>query len=1403
MSTDLPRRRLALAPFLKLLLALTCFAGAQARDATPAVLDDWRGWVLRNDAWTACPWLAGQDQSQPGSRVCAWPGALTIDAGPDGATFAQLWRVDARSWIALPGDRTAWPQRVTANGNAVAVTDDGSGRPGVWLEAGDFELAGTLPWQRRPQQLTVPFASVLLRVSVDGVELAAVARDSEQIRLGRSEAVAQAPERLTLRVFRKLVDGVPALLETRMTLEVSGDAREVKLPAPLPKLFAPVRLGGSLNARLDAHGVLIVQLRPGTHELQLLARSLVPLTHIERAASIEPWPAQEIWSFEQAPRWRIAQAGGGAQLDPAQAGVPDEWHALPAFLMESGSDFKVEQRSRGPSADDRNRLSLKRTWWLDFDGSGYTTRDALHGELRRDWRLEMAPPYRLMRAVVDGEPTQVTQSEKSRTGIELRDAEISIDASSRVENAGAGLPVTGWEHTFDAVEGTLQLPPGYALWAAPGADVAKGSWLAQWTLLAVFYVAIASLLASWFGGWRLATVVAVLLALTYHTHPWLTWTVAILLALALLAGKLPEGRPRVVIALLRNMALVVLMLMALPFAGSQLRLALYPQLEHHSAQPHQRKGTEEVVFLERASAEPADAPASAPPEEVMTDEQELDTVTVTGSRIKRVDVETSRPKFALQRARVESQWNADAILQAGSGIPRWNWSAYQLEWSGPVLAEQHVRLIISPPWLTRGLRLLTVLLLALAIVRIAINRWPRRGPTNVASWRATAAGILITLVAPTFADPAPRQEILDQLREQLLKPPACSPQCASIPTARVIDLEAGPGLDLEAHSAVAHALPVPQTVGDGELSSVELDGAVAPVWRQPDGSLWIPVPRGVHRVLLRYRTGNNVLRLRWPLPAKRIDVAGVGWSVEGIDDEGRMSGDSLALTRLASAAGTTAAETSSEGEGSQQFAPFVRVTREVTFGEQWQVTTHVERIAPDRAGFTVEVPLLPGEAVLTERVRVRGGKVIVTLDNDQQVTSWVSQLARTPKLSIRAPELSRHAEVWRLTALPQWSLHVAGVPEFNREANGWMHEFAPLPGETLTLDIRRPETAPGATRAVDGASLTARIGKRAIDYSLAFTLRSTRGDQHTVRLPVKADVLAVRIDGEAHNLRPQQGQLVFPVHPGDQRIEVDWRDVAKPGLRVRTPDVDLGSDAANLDVRIELPGDRWLLGASGPRIGPAVLYWPELALMLLIAIGLVRLRRTPLRRHDWVLLGLGFSTVSWPALMVVAAWLLALDWRARDPGIVASRWFNLAQIGLVLLTLVALWNLFGAIHSGLLGEPSMHVSGNGSTDRSLAWFHDRSGGAMPHAVVFTLPLLAYKIAMLAWALWLATALLRWLRWGVDAWLRGGYWHRDPTRPGPLEARADATPNGNSPIADESQGSAGETGPDPSDATSPR
>jgi hypothetical protein len=101
--------------------------------------------------------------------------------------------------------------------------------------------------------------------------------------------------------------------------------------------------------------------------------------------------------------------------------------------------------------------------------------------------------------------------------------------------------------------------------------------------------------------------------------------------------------------------------------------------------------------------------------------------------------------------------------------------------------------------------------------------------------------------------------------------------------------------------------------------------------------------------------------------------------------------------------------------------------------------------------------------------------------------------------------------------------------------------------------------------------------------------------------------------------------------------------------------------------------------------------------------------------------------------------------------------FDLFQILLAVWTLVALGLLFWAIQQGLLGAPEMQIVGNGSSAQHLRWYTDRAGEVLPVAGAVSVSVLFYRLAMLAWALWLAVALLRWLRWGWESVTTGGGW----------------------------------------------
>ena len=320
-------------------------------------------------------------------------------------------------------------------------------------------------------------------------------------------------------------------------------------------------------------------------------------------------------------------------------------------------------------------------------------------------------------------------------------------------------------------------------------------------------------------------------------------------------------------------------------------------------------------------------------------------------------------------------------------------------------------------------------------------------------------------------------------------------------------------------------------------------------------------------------------------------------------------------------------------------------------------------------------------------------------------------------------------------------------------------EFHPRPGERLTIDLSRPEPSAGPTLAFDAVFLEVAKGKLSSTSDLTLEYRSTQGGQHILRLPEGAEIQRLVIDGEHEPFQADGRALSLPILPGEHEIKLGWRTSAEVGLRTGTPLVDLGAPASNINLQMRLPDSRWLLATQGPPLGPAVLYWSELAVLILIAVILGRIGLTPLQTHHWLLLGLGLSTYSWPVLGLVAAWLLACGARKRWHADLSTKLFNGIQILTAVLTLAALAALVTTLPEGLLGTPDMHVTGADSRGNSLNWFASHSESVLPVATAWSVPLWIYKALILAWALWLSFALLRWLPWVWQCFSMDGLWQR--------------------------------------------
>jgi hypothetical protein len=272
-----------------------------------------------------------------------------------------------------------------------------------------------------------------------------------------------------------------------------------------------------------------------------------------------------------------------------------------------------------------------------------------------------------------------------------------------------------------------------------------------------------------------------------------------------------------------------------------------------------------------------------------------------------------------------------------------------------------------------------------------------------------------------------------------------------------------------------------------------------------------------------------------------------------------------------------------------------------------------------------------------------------------------------------------------------------------------------------------------------------------------------------LRLPEDARVSSVTIDGRSVPIRPQNGELPIALSPGAYVLGIDWQSDSGVAVRSRAPSVDIGNAASNIRTELTLPADRWSLYAFGPGVGPAILFWSELVVFVALAVLLGRLSYSPLRTQEWLLLGLGLSTFSWGVLLLFAAWMFVLRWRSSWQGSVSRNQFNTIQVFLGILSVITLISLVSAIPFGLLASPDMRVEGAGSDWHTFSWFVDQTAGALPQPGVISVSLWWYKLAMLAWALWLSFALLRWLPWAWNAYRANGWWRRAPA-PAPAPAR---------------------------------
>jgi hypothetical protein len=1362
---------------LLVLSALAATAQPIKPEQVPPELRGWVPWVLEDVAGHGCPVVGG-------TPICLWPGRLRLELGAASGRFTMEVRSDREASLRLPGDARRWPQEVKLDGQPAPVFE-ADGGPSLRLAPGDHRVEGRFLWPALPESLAVPPTLALVDLAIDGRVVALPQREENGLLwLRRAEQPTGGGEALRVQVFRKLTDGIPQWLETRLALEVAGKAREVEFPGALLPGSAPVAIQGDLPARLDARGKLRVQVRAGSFAVTLLSRLETRVEALAPAAAEEPWPEREVWVFAADEHLREVQPGGAPAVDPSRTDLPQEWRTLPAFLVDASQKLTLAEVRRGQPEAGPDKLALQRELWLDVDGGGYTVRDSLSGTLGRTTRLDLDKPGSLGRVSVGGTDQLVTANPAGGApGVELRGAALSLQADSRLPRGE--LPAVGWSARVDSLALRLHLPPGWRLLGATGSDRVAGAWTSRVVNLpAFFFILLVGFGVDRLFGRRTAllALLAMLLAYGEPGAPGAVWIV--LLAATALARVAPEGRLRRLASGFRIATLIVLGVVLAPFAAGQIKAALFPQTLAIGGFAEGRSGGGFDLGMATRSAEapiPQAVAPAAPPAE-MAELESKAAATASFEEGRQVLSDSSAPQRR-QKSKTQSysynqalEQDPHAVLQTGPGVPGWSWGSHELSWSGPVDPTQRVRLFLLSPFAALLLTAVRLALLLLLAARLAGLKLPAPPPPPAPAAQAIAALLLLFLAAPDAraqenkAPEPPDPALLEELKQRLTRPEPCAPNCVT--TADLLVRVSGETLafSAEVHAAARAAWALPGPASAWVPSDVRVDGqSAAALVRLGDGFLHLRLSPGVHRVEASGPLSPaDTLTLQLRARPRHASVEAAGFDVVGVREDGSAE-EQIQLNRRLRATTTT-------GERSASYAPWLEITRTLAPGVTWRVTTHVRRVSPAGAPVAVRIPLLPGESLTEGGFEVEKGEAVIGLSRDQTEADWASSLEPREALELQAPEGKPWSEVWVVACSVVWQCQAEGLPPVQREQQGLLHpEYRPWPGEKLKLAFRHPAGVPGQTLTIDSARLEVTPGQRVENARLDLSVRTSRDDALILDLPADVEVREVKVRDQVRPARPENGKLRLSLPAGPSAVSVTWQASQGIGpwwsLRWSLPQVGLSAPAVNVTQVAHVPEERWLLLAWGPTWGPSVLFWAHLAFALLAAYALSRLPGSPLRLAEWMLLALGLVPSELAAACIVVGFLLALAWRGRAPRPTAWGHDGL-QLALAFWGLVAALVLADVVHGGLVQSPDMHVEGFGSSARELRWFSDRVPGALPHAGILSLPIWAYRIATLAWALWLAASVVRWTGWAWTCFNAGGLWRALslPKRPTIAEAK---------------------------------
>ncbi len=389
---------------------------------------------------------------------------------------------------------------------------------------------------------------------------------------------------------------------------------------------------------------------------------------------------------------------------------------------------------------------------------------------------------------------------------------------------------------------------------------------------------------------------------------------------------------------------------------------------------------------------------------------------------------------------------------------------------------------------------------------------------------------------------------------------------------------------------------------------------------------------------------------------------------------------------------------------------------------------------------------MEGERILSPGRTIKDGHIELRLSAQQTRTQWKSELSQSDLITLTAEETPLWVEQWIVNPSPVWHVSLSGLsPIYQEGATNLIPTWNPWPGESASLAITQPKAIQGETMTVRDVLQSTTVGDQHRTTTLTLNLETSIGQEFPITLPSTAQVTSLTLNHTDTAVRREGDLVIIALRPGEQRIELVWKNNVGSSFYTESDLVELPIQAANVTTKIHYENrERFPLWFTGPLIGPVIFLWPLVILSIVAAFILARRQALPLKTYEWVILLLGLTQGHIIATGFILIWFF---WIACKPHVriqnLPSLLYNGNQViiaaGACIVVLIFLYILY----SSLQGLPGQH-----GYDNELKWYQAVGDSSiLPSTGFYSIPMWGYRGLMLFWAIWLTFASLRWLKWG--------------------------------------------------------